>query len=131
MSARTLLLAAAAGLGILAATVVSVLLLKGSGPASVRGVSLGGGLGAVGVALEAGLLVRVLSLPRGQALTIVTAGFVVRLAILACGALLLKSGSFADPAAFAMSFVGGFFAGIPVVAVVASGLRKPPRTVSP
>jgi hypothetical protein len=124
MNARTLVLAAVAGLCILAGTAASVLLLKGSGPAAVRGVVLGGGLGAVGVALEASLLVRALALPRGQALGIVTAGFVVRLAVLACGTLLLKGGGFADPSAFALSFVGGFFAGIPIVAASASGFRK-------
>jgi len=122
---RPLVLASVAGLGILAATAASVLILVGRGPGVPLGVALGAGLGAAGIVLEAGLLVRALALPRGQALGIVTAGFAVRLAVLACGALLLRKSGVADPSAFAMAFVGGFFAGIPVVAVVSSSFRKP------
>ena len=124
MSARTLALASVAGLGLLAATAASVLILRGPGEGVVRGVAVGASLGAAGVVLEALLLVRSLALPRGQALGVVTAGFAARLLVLACGALLLKASGFADPSAFALSFVGGFFAGIPLVAVIAGGARR-------
>jgi hypothetical protein len=131
MSARSVLLATLVGLGVLAAASASVLLLKGTDPGVVRGVVLGAGLGAAGIALEAVLLVRALALPHGPALRVVTAGFLVRLTVLACGGLLLEGGAFADPAAFAISFVGGFFAGIPVVAMAASGSRGPAGIVHP
>lgn len=127
MSARTLALASVAGLGILAATAASVLILRGSGEGVVRGVALGSSLGAAGVVLEAVLLVRSLALPRGQALGVVISGFAVRLLILAGGALLLDRSGFAEPSAFALAFVGGFFAGIPVVAVLANAPRKASR----
>jgi len=124
MNARTLVLASLAGLGILAATAASVLILRGQEEGVVRGVAIGAILGAAGVVLEALLLVRSLALPRGLALGVVTGGFAVRLAILAGGAFLLRRSGLADPSAFALAFVGGFFAGIPVVAVLACAPRK-------
>ena len=95
MSARSVLLATLLGLGVLAAASASVLLLRGSDPAVVRGVVLGAGLGAAGIAVEAVLLVRALALPHGPALRVVTAGFLVRLTVLACG--YLWAGDDGDP----------------------------------
>ena len=131
MSARATVLPVLAGLAILAGACTGVLVLRGSGDEALRGAALGAGLGAAGIALEAFLLVRALALPRGQALRIVTAGFGIRMAVLACGALLLRDGSFADPASFALAFVGGFIAGIPVVGSIASTGGREPRAVAP
>jgi hypothetical protein len=131
MTGRAATLSVLAGLGVLAAVVAGVLAFRGGDASVVRGVALGAGLGAAGIALEAGLLVRALALPRNQALTIVTVGFTIRLAVLACGALLLKGSGFADPYAFAMTFVGGFFAGIPLGAAATTGHKRPSGAVNP
>lgn len=126
MRAKNPLLPAAAGLGILLASAGGVLALRGAEPGALAGVALGAGLGAAGAVLEALLVVRALSMPRSHALRVVIGGFGIRLAVLACGLLLLRDGSFADPASFALSFVGGFLAGIPAVAAAASasGARR-------
>ena len=114
-------LSAVAGLVLLAATAAGALCLCGTGGASVRGVLLGGGIGASGAVLEAFLVARALALPRGEALRIVLGGFGIRLFVLVGVVLALRGGTFADPISFALSFVGGFLAGIPVVASAVSG----------
>jgi len=120
MTPRKTLLPAGISALALAATAAGVILLRGAEPPALRGLALGAGLGAVGAVFEAVLVVRGLALPRGHALRVVIAGFGIRLAVLATGAILLRDGAFADPAAFAVSFVGAFLAGVPVLAAAAA-----------
>ena len=124
MSARFPILSSLAGVAVLGGASVGVLAFRGSGPEALRGVALGAGLGALGAVLEAVMVVRAFSFPRGDALRIVLAGFGGRLIALVAGTLLLRATGFADPLAFALSFVGGFLAGVPAFASAVSG-RSP------
>lgn len=125
MSPRSTALSFLAGLVALAACAAAVLSFRGTGPAALAGVVLGVLGGAGGSALELFLVRRALSRPRGSALSIVLGGFLFRLAVLAGGALLLDATGFADAAAFALCFLGGFLSSLPVLAAVVSRDGEP------
>ena len=110
----------------LALVVAGVLRLRGTGPGALVGTGLGAGLGALGCAVESVLVARALALPKGHALGILIGGFGARLVLLVGGMLLLRSTALADGTAFAFSFVGGFFAGLPLVATAARAPRALP-----
>ena len=121
------LLSVLAGAAILGACAAGALALRGTGDGAVRGVLLGAGVGASGTVLEALLMARALALPKGDALLVVLGGFGVRLVVLVAASLALHATGFADPIAFALSFVGGFLAGTPLVASAARGRTVPPE----
>ncbi len=113
--------AVAAGILVLAAVAYGVLSIRGSGPGAVRGVALGVLLGAGGSVLEAFLVRHALRQPRGPALRIILGGFLLRLVLLVVVSLAAESTGFADGAAFALCFLGGFLASIPVLGAAVVG----------
>jgi hypothetical protein len=123
MTSRATALSILAGLGILAAAAAGALAIRGGDPWVVRGVALGAGLGAAGSVLEAFLVQGALRRPRGQALGIVLAGFGLRLGFLLVATLVLDATGLADAVAFALCFLGGFLASLPVLAAAVAGAR--------
>ena len=125
MTVRSAALALAAGFALLAAVAFGVLSFRGTGPEAVRGVVLGVLLGAGGSVLEAVLVQKALRQPRGPALLIVLGGFLLRLVLLVVVTLAVDAAKFADGAAFALCFLGGFLASIPVLWAVVAGPGTP------
>ncbi|HEU4394797.1 MAG TPA: hypothetical protein VFS92_04465 [Planctomycetota bacterium] len=125
MTARATSLSILAGLAVLAATAAGVIAFRGGEGWAIRGVVLGTGLGAAGSAVEAWLVAEALRRPKGQALSVVLMGFGFRLAFLLGATLVLDATGLADPVSFALCFLGGFLASLPVLAAAAGGGRVP------
>lgn len=121
MTNRSTVGALLAGLGILALVAWAVVAYRGGDAAAIRGAGIGAGLGAAGSLLEAWLVTDALRRPRGQALRIVLLGFLFRLVLLVGISLILKSTGLADAAAFALCFLGGFLASLPLLAAATGG----------
>jgi hypothetical protein len=108
---------------ILGAVGTVVVLLRGTGTPSTRGIAVGLGLGAGGTALEGFMVTRALKGAGNKALGIFLGGFGIRLIALMGIALWFHYSGVADPVAFALCFVGGFLAGLPLLAA-ATASRK-------
>ncbi len=117
---RTLLLLVACGVP-LAGTAAGVIAWRGSSAGTLRGVALGLVLGAGGLFLESVLVARALRRPGVGAILVFLGGFAVRLALVLGATLLFKATGLADPAAFALCFLAGFLAALPVLGVAAAG----------
>jgi hypothetical protein len=127
MTARATAAGLLAGFVLLAVVAGGVLLFRGDQPGAAAGIALGVLLGAGGSALEAALVRRALLKPRGPALGIVLGGFLLRLVVLAAVTFALDATGLADAASFALCFLGGFLASLPVLAaaVAGDGAAKP------
>ncbi len=109
---------------ILAAVGWGILAFLGTGVEVVRGLGLGYLLGAGGCAAEIVFVRRALERPLQQALRVVFAGLAIRIFVLLGGALGLMATGIADPSAYALAFLGGFFAFLPVLAAVTLGRQR-------
>jgi hypothetical protein len=113
-----------AALGVLAAAGWGILAFLGTGPEAVRGLGLGYLLGIGGGAAEIAVMRRALERPLQQALRVVMTGFGIRLLVLFAGAVLLMATRLADPSAFALSFLAGFLAYLPVLGALTASRRR-------
>lgn len=113
--------AACASAAILAASAWGIVSFLGTGAGVIRGLGLGLLLGYGGGAAELVFVRRALARPLHHAMTIVLAGMGIRLLVLLGGAMLLAVTGAADPSAYALAFLAGFFAFLPVLGAVALG----------
>src|SRR3990167_4378575 len=116
--------AAAASLGILAAVAWGVTAYLGTGQEVVRGLGLGFLLGAGGGVVEIAFMRRALERPLNRALRVVLAGFGLRILALFAGTVFFMATRHADPAAFALAFLGGFLAFLPVLGALTIGRQR-------
>jgi hypothetical protein len=118
-------LALLAGVVVAVAVGTVVLLVRGTGGAAVAGTAWGFGLGAAGSILEGVMVTRALRRPKGRgALGIFMGGFGIRLVTLMGVALWFHRSGTADPIAFALCYLGGFLAGLPVLAAAIAPRRS-------
>jgi hypothetical protein len=117
-------LALLAGAVVAGAVATVVLLVRGTGGAAVAGVAWGFGLGVAGSVLEGVMVTRALRRPQGRgALGIFMGGFGIRLVTLMGVALWFHRSGAADPISFALCYLGGFLAGLPVLAAALAPRR--------
>lgn len=113
-----------AALGILLAVAGGIAAFLGTSPAVLKGAALGLALGAGGLAVETLVLRRALEEGMQSSLRVLLGGFGVRILVVFLGTLGLQRSGLADGTAFALAFVGGFVAFLPVLASLTRGRRR-------
>ena len=116
------------GAVLLAAVAYGLHALLGGGSAVVLGMAVGFGLGVAGAALEVVLMFRAFKKAPEKALNVVLGGLGARLLVVMVLTVVFHFVPAVSETAFALSFVGGFIASLPVVGVV-SGAHRTSRAV--